>query len=123
MATPKWQAKKVYSTAAILALSAGMSVTVLGADTINTRNPDAAQADLMRDWNAKPAAKPGSVVRSRNQQNANSDLKRDFGAKSSSEPGKALKQRSEDAKYKDMVRDWSPGEAPAASKTAKAAHK
>jgi len=45
---------------------------------IASRNQEAAQADLMRDWNAKPSADAGSTV----------------------------KQRSTNAMHKDLVRDW-----------------
>jgi hypothetical protein len=44
-----------------------------------SRNQEAAQADLVRDWNAKP----------------------------SSDAGASVKQRSGNAMHKDLMRDWS----------------
>ncbi|HWQ38248.1 MAG TPA: hypothetical protein VNM24_06470 [Burkholderiales bacterium] len=103
MFTAKW-----WCAAAVAGMCTGVATAVLAAETITTRSPDAAYADLMRDWNAKPGNQAGAPVRMRNLQNANADLIRDFGAKGSGEQGAAFTQRSLDAMYKDLVRDWSP---------------
>lgn len=102
MFTAKW-----WWAAAVAGMCTGVSTAILAADTITTRNPDAAYADLMRDWNAKPGNQPGAPVRMRNLQDANADLIRDFGAKGSGEQGTAFTQRSSDARYKDLIRDFS----------------
>jgi hypothetical protein len=110
---------KVWSAAAVVAMCASVPLAVFAADSIKTRSPEAAQQDLMRDWNAKPGSQAGSTVRSRSEQDANADLMRDFGAKSSNEPGSALQPRDSDAAHKDLVRDWSPDRPAPPRKTAK----
>lgn len=102
-----FSSKSLYA-AAVAGMCASMSLAVIAADSIKTRSPEAAQADLVRDWNAKPSSQAGSTVRSRNQQNANADLMREYYAKGSSEQGAGIQQRSSNAMYKDLVRDWSP---------------
>jgi hypothetical protein len=111
MSTAKW-----WYAAAVAGMCTNVSFAVFAADSIKTRSPEAAQADLVRDWNAKPGTQAGSVIRSRNQENANADLMRNFGAKASNEPGSTVGQRTSGAMYKDLVRDWSPDQpAPAQS--------
>ena len=44
---------------------------------------------------------------SRNQDAANADLVRDWNAKPSSDAGATVKQRSDNAMHKDLMRDWS----------------
>jgi hypothetical protein len=112
-----FKAKWLYA-AAVAGLCTSASFVVLAADSIKTRSPEAAQADLVRDWNAKPSTQPGSTVRSRNQQNANADLMRDFYSKGSGEQGAGVQQRSSNAMYKDLVRDWSTDQPAAPTKRA-----
>jgi hypothetical protein len=50
------------------------------ATTIKTRSVEAAQADLMRDWNYRPGAgeQPAGTVRTRTNADAYADLMRDW---------------------------------------------
>lgn len=51
-----------------------------GTTTIKTRSVEAAQADLMRDWNYRPGAseQPAGTVRARTSADAYADLMRDW---------------------------------------------
>ncbi|MEX0959814.1 MAG: hypothetical protein WDZ63_11060 [Burkholderiales bacterium] len=95
----------------VMALSAVILATSAIAGEIRSRNVEDAQADLLRDWNAKDSGQKGSLVRSRSQEDAYADLMRDRGAKPAGE-ARVVGRRSEMAMYKDLMRDWSPGEEP-----------
>jgi hypothetical protein len=81
--------------------------------TIHTRSIDDINADLMRDWSAKPSGTYGADVRTRSTEDANADLMRDWNAKASGTYGPSAQTRSTNDAYNDLVRADFPGGRPA----------
>jgi len=54
-----------------------------------SRNQEAAQADLVRDWNAKPSSDAGATVKQRSDNAMHKDLMRDWSADRPADKGKA----------------------------------
>jgi hypothetical protein len=74
--------------------------------TIYTRSADAAQADLVRDWNFNGGGAAGQV-RQRTRSEMQADLVRDWNPKAAGfEEKGALHTRSTQQAYDDLVRNW-----------------
>ncbi len=94
-----------------LAVAAAFAATafagVASADsTIYTRSPEAAQADLNRDWSFNGGGNAGQV-RQRTTSEMHADLVRDWNAKPvASESKNTLHSRNSQQAYDDLVRNW-----------------
>lgn len=94
-----------------LAIAAAVAATAFAGaafaeGTIYTRSADAAQADLVRDWNFNGGGNPG-VVRQRTKADMHADLVRDWNPKAAAAEEKGqLHTRSTQQAYDDLVRNW-----------------
>ena len=74
--------------------------------TIYTRSADAAQADLVRNWNFNGGGNAGQV-RQRSKSAMQADLVRDWNPKAAGiEETGTLHTRSTQQAYDDLVRNW-----------------
>lgn len=89
--------------------STAFAGAALAEGTIYTRSADAAQADLVRDWNFNGGGNAG-VVHQRTQAEMQADLVRDWQGPSkaaiSAETTRSLQTRTAQQTYDDLVRNW-----------------
>ncbi|HKQ26713.1 MAG TPA: hypothetical protein VJT81_19890 [Burkholderiales bacterium] len=78
--------------------------------TIYVRSPDAAHADLVRDWSYRATGANGGLVRQRTAAEMQSDLVRDWNgpakADIATQEKRALHTRTTEQTYDDLVRNW-----------------
>ena len=98
---------KAIKFAVAAAIAAATFTGVASADsTIYTRSPEAAQADLYRDWSFNGGGTAGQV-RQRTTSDMRADLVRDWNAKPvASETKNTLHTRNAQQAYDDLVRNW-----------------
>jgi len=94
-----------------LAIAAAFAATAFAGaasadNTIYTRSPEAAQADLVRDWSFNGGGNRG-VVRQRTSSEMRADLVRDWDAKKvATEENRQIHSRNEQQAHDDLVRNW-----------------
>ena len=95
-----------------LAIAAAFAATAFAGaasaeNTIYTRSPEAAHADLVRDWSYNDAGGTRGVVRQRTSSEMRADLVRDWDAKKvATEENRQVHSRNEKQAHDDLVRNW-----------------
>jgi Spy/CpxP family protein refolding chaperone len=101
--------KAITTLVAAAALSVTAFAGVASADsTLNTRSPEAAHADLVRDWSFNGGGNAGQV-RQRTKAEMQADLVRNWNGPTKAEMAEdrgTLHTRSEQQAYDDLVRNW-----------------
>ena len=97
---------KLVRTAGVAGLFLAVASTgVFAGCNIVTRSVEDAHADLMRTYKSH-GGQPAGTVSARNTAAAQADQVRDWNAKASSDAGAAVQARTEDASYVDLMRLW-----------------
>jgi hypothetical protein len=103
--------EEVMTSTLKLAIAAAFAATAFAGvasaeNTIYTRSPEAAQADLVRDWSFNGSGTRG-VVRQRTSSEMRADLVRDWDAKKvTAEENREIHSRNEKQAHDDLVRNW-----------------
>jgi hypothetical protein len=99
--------RKLWLPMVIAGICAGVSITASAGDTLVTRGDTDVNKIYGRSSTGTFASQSTLPLASRNQEAAQADLVRDWNAKPSADAGETVKQRSNTAMHKDLIRDWS----------------
>ena len=91
-------------------ISAFFTAGAMAEGTIYSRSPDAAHADMVRDWNYRGTGANAVLVRQRTAVEMRADLVRDWNgptkAAVSAEEKRALHTRTAEQAHNDLMRNW-----------------